>query len=229
MTDQQTLIFDADDTLWENNALFERAIEDFFDWLAHPTLDRAALRALLDELEAANVVVHGYGSKVFLATLADCFARLRERPAHEHERRQIAELAAALVEHRIELMPEVSETLGLLGARHELRLLTKGDHDEQQAKLDASGLAHHFASVHIVPEKNDATYARLVSDLRLDVGRTWMIGNSPRSDILPARNAGMRAVYIPNENPWFLEQAELDADDPGVLHLTSLRALVHHF
>ncbi len=225
----QTLIFDADDTLWENNQLFERAIEDFFDWVAHPTLERTALRALLDEIEAANTVAHGYGSKVFLGTLADCFARLRERPASYDEQQQITRLAVALVEHRVELMPGVSETLAELGARHELRLLTKGDHEEQQAKLDASGLAHHFASIHIVPEKDDATYAGLVADLGLDVGRCWMIGNSPKSDILPARNVGLRAVFIPNENPWFLEQADLDLADPGVLHLPTLRELTRHF
>ncbi|MGI8459144.1 MAG: HAD family hydrolase [Propionibacteriaceae bacterium] len=229
ITTGQTLIFDADDTLWENNQLFERVIEDFFDWVAHPTLERTALRFLLDEIESANTVAHGYGSRVFLGTLADCFARLRERPANRDEQQQITTLAVALIEHRVELLPGVTETLSQLGERHELRLLTKGDHDEQQAKLDASGLAHHFASIHIVPEKDDATYATLVAQLELDVGRSWMIGNSPKSDILPARHAGLRAVFIPNENPWFLEHAELDLADPGVLRLPTVRDLTRHF
>jgi putative hydrolase of the HAD superfamily len=91
------LIFDADDTLWENNVLFERVIDAYLDWLAHPTLDRAATRAVLDEVERANVGVHGYGTASFLRSLHDCFERLSERPATSAESREIEELAAALV------------------------------------------------------------------------------------------------------------------------------------
>ena len=78
---RQTLVFDADDTLWENNVLFERVVSDYLDWLAHPTLDREALRAVLDDVERANVGVHGYGTASFLRSLRDCFERLNERPA----------------------------------------------------------------------------------------------------------------------------------------------------
>ena len=138
MKSGQTLIFDADDTLWENNVIFERVIEDYLDWVAHPTLNRAQVRTVLDEIELANTVAHGYGSRVFLRTLGDCFARLNERPASPAEEAQIRELAAALAEHRVELLPDVAETLDQLGSRHSLFLLTKGDPDEQHRKIDAS-------------------------------------------------------------------------------------------
>ncbi|MBC6462052.1 HAD family hydrolase [Actinomadura sp. HBU206391] len=225
----QVLIFDADDTLWENNVLFERVIDDFLDWMEHPTLDRAEIRLILDDIEAANAVAHGYGSKIFLRSLAECLSRLRERPATAAESRRIEELAVALLDHRVELIPGVAETLSELGERHELLLLTKGDGDEQQRKIDASALAHHFRSVHIVAEKNVDVYQRLAEEHRLALETTWMIGNSPKSDILPARMAGMNAVFIPNDSTWVLEQAELDPADNGVLRVRRFPELLDHF
>ncbi|WP_219415173.1 HAD family hydrolase [Pseudonocardia nigra] len=227
--DRQTLVFDADDTLWENNVLFERVIDAYLDWLAHPTLHRAATRAVLDEVERANVVVHGYGSVGFLHSLRDCFERLSERPATAAEAREIEELAAALVFGEVELVPGVAETLTELGERHDLLLLTKGEPAEQQRKIDASNLAHHFRSVHIVAEKRAGTYRELVADQGLMAASTWVIGNSPRSDILPAREAGLGAVFIPNAHTWVLEHDELDPADDGVLHLERFPDLVEHF
>jgi putative hydrolase of the HAD superfamily len=226
---RQTLIFDADDTLWENNVLFERVVDAYLDWLSRPTLDRAATRAVLNEVERANVVVHGYGSAGFLRSLGDAFEQLNERPATPAETRRIAELAAALVNHEVELVPGVAETLAELGTRHDLLLLTKGDLAEQQRKIDASNLAHHFRSVHIVAEKRVTTYRELVTEQGLARSSTWMIGNSPRSDILPARAAGLGAVFIPNQHTWALEKDELDPDDDGVLHLRRFPELVEHF
>ncbi|MDX3357527.1 HAD family hydrolase [Streptomyces sp. ME01-24h] len=225
----QVLIFDADDTLWENNVVFERVIEDFLDWVAHPVLDRAQIRALLNEIEAANAVVHGYGSKVFLRSLGECLERLRERPVTEAERLRVEELAVALVRHEVELMPGVASTLEDLGTRHELLLLTKGEQEEQARKVAASGLAHRFRGVHIVPEKAPDTYRALLAEYGFAPGRSWMIGNSPKSDILPAREAGMSAVFIPNENTWVLEQSELDPADARVLRLAAFPELLRHF
>ncbi|MEV4118436.1 HAD family hydrolase [Micromonospora sp. NPDC049645] len=225
----QVLIFDADDTLWENNVVFERVIDDFLSWLHHPTLDRAELRAVLDDIERANAVAHGYGSKVFLRSLAECLERLRERPATDSERQEIDRLAVALVEHKVELMPGVADALDELATRHELLLLTKGDRDEQQRKLDACGLLHHFGAAHIVVEKNVDTYRWLVREHGFAPEDAWMIGNSPKSDILPARAAGLNAVFIPNANTWVLEDDELDPTDGGVLRLAAFPDLLRHF
>src|ERR1700712_5331454 len=96
---RRSLIFDADDTLWENNVLFERVVESYLDWLAHPTLDRSAIRAVLDDVERATIPVHGYGSASFLRSLHGAFEKLSERPATDAERAEITALAAALVHH----------------------------------------------------------------------------------------------------------------------------------
>ncbi|MFF5217914.1 HAD family hydrolase [Micromonospora sp. NPDC000442] len=225
----RVLVFDADDTLWENNVVFERVIDDFLEWLDHPTLDRAQLRTVLDDIERANAVTHGYGSKVFLRSLRECLERLRQRPATEAERREIDELAVALVTHQVELMPGVADALDELAGRHELLLLTKGEREEQQRKLDACGLLHHFRAAHIVPEKNVDTYRWLAREHGFDPAGAWMIGNSPKSDIAPARAAGMNAVFIPNENTWVLEHDELDLADAGLLRLAAFPDLLHHF
>jgi putative hydrolase of the HAD superfamily len=216
-----TLIFDADDTLWENNVLYERVARDFFAWLAHP--DEAHARAVREDVERANVATHGYGTAVFLRTLHDTVERLRDRPPTPAERAEVDALAAALAHHEMELVPGAAEVLAALGRRHDLRLLTKGNPAEQQAKIDASGLAGHFTSVHIVAEKNAGTYRGLVAELSLRPAETWMIGNSPRSDVLPARAAGLHAVYVPNPHTWAHELAVID--DPAVVTVASLRDL----
>jgi putative hydrolase of the HAD superfamily len=225
----QVLIFDADDTLWENNVRFERVIDDFLRWVAHPTLDKIEIRAILDDIERANAATLGYGSAMFLHSLGQCFERLRERPMTKAERREIDELAVDLIDHRVDLVPGVTETLEQLGTRHDLLLLTKGNTEEQQAKLDASNLARHFSSVDIVAEKGVDTYQRLARHHEWTPERTWMIGNSPKSDILPARRAGLNAVFIPNAHTWVLEHDELDPADEQVLRLGRFPDLLDHF
>ena len=226
---RQTLIFDADDTLWENNVIFERVVDDFVEWLAHPSLEPAAIRTILAEIEEANIVAHGYGSKVFLRSLADCFTHLSERPMTAAEEARMAEFTAAFTSGRVELIPAVADVLDELGTRHELYLMTKGAPDEQQRKIDASGLASHFAGVDIVPTKEPGTYRRVVAERNFDAARTWMIGNSPKSDIIAARAAGLRAVFIPNANTWAHENAELDPTDDGILQLATFDELTGHF
>ena len=165
-------MFDADDTLWENNHLFERVIDDYLEWLAHPTMTRAEIRAVLLDIEAANAAAHGYGSEVFLRSLRDCFRHLNERPATAAEHAAIDTLARPLLEHRVEPGPGVVETLGTLGSRHQLLLLTKGATEEQQRKIDASELAHHFVHIHIVAEKDVDTYRWLLQSGGLDPAKS---------------------------------------------------------
>jgi putative hydrolase of the HAD superfamily len=227
--DDPVLVFDADDTLWENNLHFNRVVDDYLAWLAHPTLGEAEIRGLLIDVERANAGRHGYGSSAFLGALHGVFERLYERPATEAEAREVAALVDQLHTHQLELMPGVAATLTDLGARHELALLTKGQPAEQQRKIDASGLAARFSSIHIVAEKNADTYRRLTRELGLEPSATWMIGNSPKSDIIAARRADWNAVFIPNPHTWALEEDELDPDDAAILRLRSLAELTRHF
>jgi putative hydrolase of the HAD superfamily len=227
--DRQILIFDADDTLWENNVIFERVVDDFVAWLAHPSMQPADIRSLLRDIEEANIVTHGYGSKVFLRSLADCLTRMTERPLTPDEDAQLDRFRDAFTSGRVELIAEVTDVLDELRERHDLYLMTKGAPDEQQRKIDASGLAGHFTAIDIVPTKDPQVYREVVHRRELDPGRTWMIGNSPKSDIIAARAAGLRAVFIPNANTWAHEHAELDPADAGILQLDTFGQLPRHF
>jgi len=223
------LIFDADDTLWESNILFERAIRDFIEWIAHPTSDKASIRATLNDIEAANAVVHGYGTDVFLMSLHECFERLLDRPPTGEDAARIERLAQPLLTHAIEPITGVEATLVELRGRHDLLLLTKGEAREQQQKIDASGFAPHFRRIVIVPEKNTGVYASLVDAEALDPAYTWMIGNSPKSDIRPALAAGLGAVFIPNANTWALEHDEVDETAERLLQIERFTDLLSHF
>jgi len=228
-TEHQVLIFDADDTLWENNILFERVISDFLDWMNHPTLARAEVRGILDDIERANSVTHGYGTKMLLLSLRQCFEQLQERPASQEELETMTGLAVDLINHKVELMPDVPETLTVLGERHTLLLLSKGDAQEQQRKLEASRLALKFNDIYFVPEKTVDTYRTLIGRRGLDPERTWMIGNSPRSDIRPARLAGLNAVFIPHPHTWVLEHDDIDDADDRIITLRAFPDLLDHF
>lgn len=228
---RQTLIFDGDDTLWENNVHFERAIDDFIAWLDHGTLSATDVRAVLDEIEHANIAVHGYGSAAFGHSLRECAARLREQDLDEIELTTVVEFAERILSQPMELIAGVEETLAELAGRHSLALLTKGQDEEQRLKIDRSGLASRFTHRFVVPEKDAGVYRTVVAELGTDAQRTWMIGNAPKSDINPALAAGLNAVFIPHDLTWVLEHQELDEVPSGQRRFTLRRFadLTHHF
>jgi putative hydrolase of the HAD superfamily len=228
MADRHTLIIDGDDTLWENNIHFEQAIEDFIDFLDHSSLSRQQVRAALDEVERLNSRVHGYGSTAFARNLRETYERLAERELHADDLERVMQLGRRILNIELELLPGVAETLAYLKPRHPLFLFTKGDTEEQRLKVQRSGLADHFEQVIVAREKDVAGYRDLVHAYHIDPAQTWMVGNSPRSDINPALEAGLRAVYIPHPHTWRLEQADLPADG-RVLVLQSFRELRDHF
>ncbi len=163
MSARQHLIFDADDTLWENNVVFEQVIADFIAWIDHPQLAPGEVRSILDEVEALHAVEHGYGTKVFSLTLEVTARRLREGDLTAADREAIAGLISRLAWDQLEIIAGVPETLAELRGRHDLLMLTKGNHEEQAHKIARSGLAHLFRRTVITPEKTPATYRALVA------------------------------------------------------------------
>ncbi len=213
---RQHLVIDADDTLWENNVYFERAFEDFIDFLAHSSLTPIEIRTVLDEIELANIKVHGYGAANFARNLCQCYERLVERDIRAGDTDRIMTLASKIMEQPVELIDGVRETLEHLVPRHDLTLFTKGHPEEQKLKIDRSGLGVYFGHTAIVREKDSASYSKLVEERRFDPEKTWMVGNSPKSDINPALAAGINAVFVPHDRTWHLEKTEL-AEGPGKL------------
>ncbi|MGA3028544.1 MAG: HAD family hydrolase [Bryobacteraceae bacterium] len=209
------LLIDADDTLWENNIYFERAFADFCDFLDHSTMSAAQVRAILDEIELANARVHGYGSLNFGRNLRQCYEHLAERDVREEDLNAVTRFAERILEAPMEVIGGVEETLEYLAARHDLTLFTKGHPEEQKLKIDRSGLGRWFSHTAIVKEKDTRSYRRLVEERGLDPARTWMIGNSPKSDINPALETGLNAVLVPHPHTWRLEHEEVAAPVPG--------------
>jgi putative hydrolase of the HAD superfamily len=226
---RQHLIFDADDTLWENNIYFEAAFDSFCDYLAHSSMSPVEVRAVLDEIEMANAKIHGYGSRNFARNLAQCYGRLAEREIAKHDLERVKEFAHAILEKPIELLDGVTETIAALASRHELTIFTKGDPEEQRLKIERSGLAPHFAHAAIVKEKNEAAYRRLAEERGFRSERTWMIGNSPKSDINPALAAGLNAVYVPHPRTWSLEQEDVPQGHPRLLRVERFGDLGKYF
>ncbi len=225
-----TLIFDADDTLWENNIYFERAFDAFCDFLDHSRLTPPQIRDALNEIELVNAQIHGYGSLNFGRNLQQAYHHLAERAIRPDDLERIMSFAEEIMEQPIELIAGVEETLRSLGPRHTLALFTKGHPDEQRMKVDRSGLGAYFAHMAIVKEKDAPAYAALVSGQGFDVGSTWMIGNSPKSDINPAIEAGLGAVLVPHERTWVLERAELRTPAGArFLRVERIGDLVRHF
>jgi putative hydrolase of the HAD superfamily len=226
---RQQLIVDADDTLWENNIYFERAFDGFCEFLAHSSLSPSEVRGVLDEIETVNNKIHGYGTANFARNLTECYHRLVEREVSREDLSIIMKFTEQILHHPIELIAGVEETLEYLASRHDLTLFTKGNPEEQKLKLDRSGLAPYFGHTAIVKEKDAASYSALVRERRLDSERAWMIGNSPKSDINPALEAGIGAVFVPHEHTWRLEREEVREPSGRLLKLDRFAELREYF
>jgi putative hydrolase of the HAD superfamily len=205
----QTLLIDADDTLWENNIYFERAIARFISFLNHREYSPEMVRLVLNDMERDCIVKHGYGLHSFAHSLVETFEKLSVDPITPELHERIHSFAHQIADHPIEILPGVPETLDYLAERHHLILMTKGVSAEQSAKVERSGLKKYFSAVEIVAEKDESTFRSAIAKYALRADTTWMVGNSPKSDINPALAAGLHAVFIPHDNTWILEHEEV--------------------
>ena len=229
---RQHLIIDADDTLWENNVYFEQAFEDFVAFLNHEHLSTAEVQSIMDGLQLANLGAHGYGARAFARSLRDTFRHITGAPEDDPDLEIVERLGLRILDQEFEVIDGVIETIAALRPHHDLYMVTKGQEDEQRAKVGRSGIGQYFDAILISDEKNEFTYRSAVATLRLDPAKTWMIGNTPRSDINPALRSGINAIYVPHPRTWHLEVEPLvDHHDVGgkLLQLTSFRELTRIF
>jgi putative hydrolase of the HAD superfamily len=209
-----TLLIDADDTLWENNIYFDEVVSQYVAFVERHGGRAEDARAKLLEIERERTKRFGYGVDNFRLSLKAACEHLLDGRAYQDEVTVIDELCSGLRRRAILLLPGVDDTLRDLASRHRLILVTKGDHDDQLAKVTRSGLRSRFHEVDVVAEKDAPTYRELVRRHGLDPARTWMIGNSPKSDINPALAAGLNAVFIPHGQTWILEHEEVAPASP---------------
>jgi len=208
-----TLFVDADDTLWENNVHFDSVIARTATRLSAYGVQPDRTREALLAIERQRTRAHGYGALNFGLSLEVLCDHVGVDGTLHQLRPFLRAEVAALRRKRLELLPDVGDTLAYLGRRHRLVLFTKGNHDEQWDKVVRSGLREHFHQVDVVREKDENAYRDAARRLGARPETAWMIGNSPKSDILPARAAGFGTVFVPHAATWELELGELPPPD----------------
>lgn len=225
-----TIGFDADDTLWQNEAYFRLTQERFADLLRdHAPPDRLAERLLA--AEARNIGAYGYGVKGFTLSMIETAIEVTEGRVPASVIAELLGSGRAMLEHPVEILPHARETVAALAAGFRLVLITKGDLLHQERKLAQSGLGDYFSAVEIVSDKTADTYRRVFSRHGTGPAQALMAGNSLKSDVVPAVEAGAFGVHVPHGRGWALEEAEEPRASPRYARLpdlSGLPALVAH-
>jgi len=221
-----TVGFDADDTLWHNERFFaltqDRFASILADYAPRERLDESLLAA-----ERRNLHRYGYGIKGFVLSMIETAVEITDERVPARVVREILEAGHEMLEHPIELLPHAREAVETLAAsHHRLILITKGDLMDQERKLAQSGLGDHFDRVEIVSEKAREVYARIFAEHGEGAERAMMVGNSLKSDIHPALEAGAWAVHVPFELTWALEHAAVPDGHPRFREMADLGGLV---
>lgn len=220
-----SLVFlDADDTLWHNMRHFDAAERAFAEMLA-PLTDAGIARARFAEVETRNLARYGYGAKSFTLSMIETALDLGGDALPAATIRGILDAGRTLLSHPVELLDGVGDTIARLAERAELVLVTKGDLLHQEMKLAASGLGDYFAAVEIVSDKTTDTFRRLIAARGIAPDQAIMAGDSLRSDILPALDAGAWAAFVPHDIVWNHERAPEPRDHPRFRRLDRLADL----
>ena len=225
MTDRLTTIgFDADDTLWQNEAFFQITQDRFSALLA----EYAAPEHLAERLVAAerrNLGHYGFGIKGFVLSMIETAIEVTGERVPAHVIRQLIEAGQEMLAHPIELLPGARETVEALAGGFRLVLITKGDLLDQERKLAQSGLGELFHAVEIVSDKTAATYSAAFARHGSGAAQAMMVGNSLKSDVLPALAAGAWGVHVPHDLTWAYEHAEPPQGAPRFREIATLGAL----
>lgn len=205
-----TIGFDADDTLWENETHYHAAKRRFAALLSPAQPEDHAL-AVLDEIEVRNVDVYGYGIKSYSLSMLEAAARLATGPLEPALLDSLLAISKDMLRTPVQLVDGAVEVLDQLAPRYRLVLLTKGDLFEQQSKIRRSGIADRFAFIRVLHAKTPEVYREVLHDVGVPADEFLMVGNSLRSDVLPALAIGARAVFIPHPLTWSHEHVQPEA------------------
>jgi putative hydrolase of the HAD superfamily len=215
---------DGDDTLWHSENQFVMTQQRFTELLADD-VDRATLDARLLERERENLELFGYGVKGFTLSMIETAIEVTEGRVDVADIKAIIDNAKEMLQHPVELLDGVEETVRALVEDFRVMVITKGDLFHQESKLARSGLAEVVWEIEIVAEKDEATYRRILDRYSIDPSSFVMVGNSVKSDILPVLALGGNAVHIEYETTWEMEHAEADKSAAGYWELDSIREL----
>jgi len=197
--------FDADDTLWVNETYFRETEERFAD-LLEPYETRNKIDQEVYATEIRNLAEYGYGIKSFVLSLIEAALDLSNGRIGAEGIRQIMEWGKEMINHPVELLPDIKEVLQKLAPHYRMIVLTKGDLLDQERKLEKSSLSTYFHHVEVLSDKRPDNYRHLLNHLQIPVEEFLMVGNSLKSDVLPILELGARAVHVPFHTTWVHEQ-----------------------
>jgi putative hydrolase of the HAD superfamily len=219
-----TIGFDADDTLWQNEQFFRLTEKRFVEMLAAHADESDISRGLL-EAEGRNLAAYGFGIKGFTLSMIETAIAVTDGPVPASTIADILDAGREMLRHPVVTLPHARETLEQLAGGYRLVLITKGDLFDQERKLAQSGLGDFFDAVEIVSDKRAETYARIFTRHGDGPDKSMMVGNSLKSDVLPAIEAGCWGVHVPHELTWVLDHADAPPDLPRFRQVSDLGAL----
>ena len=219
-----TIGFDADDTLWQNETFFRMTEQRFTELLSeHGAHDVISARLL--EAERRNLRFYGFGVKGFTLSMIETAVEVTNGQVSASVIAEILGFGRQMLQNPVETLPHARETLDALAGKYRILLITKGDLFDQERKLAQSGLGDYFSAVEIVSDKTAQTYERIFSRHGDGPQRAAMVGNSLKSDVVPAIRAGSWGVYVPHELTWVLEHEEAPEADPRFRRIPDLGQL----
>lgn len=224
----RTIAFDADDTLWQNEHYYKLSQARFAELLSDRA-DAAHVAACLLEAEKRNIGRYGFGIKGFTLSMIETALELSDGNVDAGKIRDIIEIGREQLGHPVDLLPHARETIVMLESRYSLLLITKGDLFDQERKIAQSGLGDFFDAIEVVSDKTAQTYERLFSRHGSGAATSAMVGNSLKSDVLPAIACGGFGIYVPHELTWTFEHAEAPEGEPRfrqIAHLGELPSLL---
>ena len=219
-----TIAFDADDTLWHNETLFHLTQTRFAALLAD-TADPDHLAERLIAAERRNLLHYGYGVKGFMLSMIETAIEVTEGRVAAPVISEILEAGRDMLAHPVELLPHARHAVETLSRTHRVLLITKGDLLHQERKVAQSGLGDLFHAVEIVSEKTADTYHTIFARHADGAELAMMVGNSMKSDVLPALEAGSIGVHVPHGLTWALEHADAPLSHPRFHAISDLSAL----
>ena len=221
-----TIFFDADDTLWENERFF-RAAEDQFIELLKDYTTPDGVQDMLWRKQEDNIPLFGYGSKTYMIGMTDAAIELCGGHLPEHIYYGVKKIITELAFHEFELIEGVEETLQALQGKYRLIVATKGDLTEQLNKYRVSGLAKYFHHCEVMENKDEKNYLELAAKLDMDPTKILMIGNSVKSDIAPVVNIGGVAIHTPHEITWVHEMMDMPQSD-SIIEVSSIKEILDY-
>jgi putative hydrolase of the HAD superfamily len=219
------IAFDADDTLWHNLIHFDAAEKRFGEIFADQMPARDGTRALA-EAEKRNIKLYGFGVKSFTLSMIETAIEITTGKVEAATIQKLITMGRGMLDHDIELLPHVEDTLKALRQNHRMLLITKGDLHHQERKVLASGLAHYFEGIEIVSDKKPETYQKICKRHAARVENMLMAGNSIKSDVLPIIKAGGHGVYVPFEILWDHEHDDVPEGTERFYVVDDMRGVV---